>query len=85
VLPSSEYVLAAENALQWDFPGRAVEIAFDEFLKESFRESLVTFLEQASMESLKRFEAHSAKAKACHRGPGYHRPSSRYANAHALT
>ncbi|KAF4631564.1 hypothetical protein G7Y89_g6567 [Cudoniella acicularis] len=61
--PSSEDVLAAKNALQWDFPGRAVEIPFDEFLKESFRESLATFLEQASMESLKRFEARSAKAK----------------------
>ncbi|KAF8867182.1 hypothetical protein BDZ45DRAFT_609382 [Acephala macrosclerotiorum] len=61
--PSSEDVLAAENALQWDFPGRAVEIPFDEFLKESFQESLATFLEQASMESLRRFEARSAKAK----------------------
>jgi len=56
-------VLAAENALQWDFPGRAVEITFQEFLNESFQESLATFLEQASMESLKRFEARSAKAK----------------------
>lgn len=43
--PSSEDVLACENALQWDFPGRAAEISFDEFAKESFRESLVTFLE----------------------------------------
>ncbi|TVY43757.1 hypothetical protein LSUB1_G001260 [Lachnellula subtilissima] len=61
--PSSKDVLAAENALQWDFPGRAIEIPFDEFLKKSFQESLATFLEQASMESLKRFEARSAKAK----------------------
>ncbi|MCJ1402282.1 hypothetical protein MMC11_005502 [Xylographa trunciseda] len=61
--PSSENVLAAENALQWDFPGRAVEIPFDEFLAKSFQESLATFLEQASMESLKRFEARSAKAR----------------------
>ena len=61
--PSSEDVLAAENALEWDFPGRAAEISFDEFVKESFQESLATFLEQASMESLKRFEARSAKAR----------------------
>ncbi|OCK76192.1 hypothetical protein K432DRAFT_428888 [Lepidopterella palustris CBS 459.81] len=62
--PSSEAVLAAENALQWDFPGRAAEIPFDEFVKEPFQDSLATFLEQASMESLERLEAHSSKAKA---------------------
>ena len=62
--PSSADVLAAENALQWDFPGRAAEIPLDEFFKESFQESLATFLEQASMESVNRFEARSAKAKA---------------------
>ncbi|KAH7323576.1 hypothetical protein BKA65DRAFT_511056 [Rhexocercosporidium sp. MPI-PUGE-AT-0058] len=61
--PSSEDVLAAENCLQWDFPGRAVELPLAEFLKESFQESLATFLEQASMEPLKRFEARSRKAK----------------------
>ena len=57
-------MLASENALQWDFPGRAAEIPFNEFLQSSFRESLATFLEQASMESLKRFEARSTKANA---------------------
>ncbi|KAG4430699.1 hypothetical protein IFR05_013818 [Cadophora sp. M221] len=61
--PPSEDILAAENALQWDFPGRTIKIPFDEFLKKSFQESLAAFLEQASMESLKRFEARSAKAK----------------------
>ena len=61
--PSSAHVLAAANALQWDFPGRAAEISFDEFLNESFQESLATLLEQASVESLKRFEAHTVKAK----------------------
>ncbi|RYP66813.1 hypothetical protein DL771_007611 [Monosporascus sp. 5C6A] len=60
--PTSEDVLAAENALLWDFPGRAVEIPLDEFLTESFQQSLAAFLEQASMESLKRFEARSFKA-----------------------
>jgi hypothetical protein len=61
--PTSEDVLAADNALQWDFPGRAAEIPLSEFLQESFQESLAAFLEQASMESLKRFEARSVKAK----------------------
>jgi Protein of unknown function (DUF3638) len=62
--PSSEDVLAAENALQWDFPGRAAEIPFSEFLNESFQQSLATFLEQASMECVQRFKAYSVKAKA---------------------
>ncbi|OCL13648.1 hypothetical protein AOQ84DRAFT_413466 [Glonium stellatum] len=61
--PSSENVLAAENALQWDFPGCAAEIPSNEFYKESLQESLATFLEQASAESLKRFSAHSIKAR----------------------
>lgn len=62
--PSSKHVLATENALQWDFPGRAVGIPFDEFLKESFQDSLASFLEQASTESLSRFVARSKKAEA---------------------
>ncbi|KAM0145804.1 hypothetical protein ACHAQE_011068 [Botrytis cinerea] len=61
--PSSKHVLATENALQWDFPGRAVGIPFDEFLKESFQDSLASFLEQASTESLSRFVARSNKAE----------------------
>ncbi|RYO81474.1 hypothetical protein DL764_009764 [Monosporascus ibericus] len=60
--PISEDVLAAENALLWDFPGRAAEIPLDEFLTEAFQQSLAAFLEQASMESLERFEARSVKA-----------------------
>ncbi|TGO18614.1 hypothetical protein BPAE_0372g00020 [Botrytis paeoniae] len=62
--PSSKHVLATENALQWDFPGRAVGIPFDEFVKESFQDSLASFLEQASTESLSRFVARSKKAEA---------------------
>ncbi|KAH0566486.1 hypothetical protein GP486_000104 [Trichoglossum hirsutum] len=62
--PSSENVLAAENAIQWDFPGRAAEIPLHEFLSGSFQESLTDFLEKASMESLDRFAARSNKAKA---------------------
>jgi hypothetical protein len=55
-------VLATDNALQWDFPGRALEIPAEEFTKESFQESLATFLEKASMEALGRFRARSSKA-----------------------
>ena len=55
-------MLATDNALQWDFPGRAVEIPAEEFTKESFQESLATFLEKASMEALGRFGARSSKA-----------------------
>ncbi|KAK6601216.1 hypothetical protein H4I96_06557 [Botrytis cinerea] len=44
-------------------PGRAVGIPFDEFLKESFQDSLASFLEQASTESLSRFVARSNKAE----------------------
>ncbi|KAK5657566.1 hypothetical protein OQA88_3140 [Cercophora sp. LCS_1] len=60
--PSSEAVLAAEGALQWDFPGRAARIPFAEFANPSFTETLTTFLEQASTEALDRFAARSRKA-----------------------
>jgi hypothetical protein len=46
-----EQVLAAGNALQWDFPGQAVAIPHDTLLEEDFQHSLCTFLEQASIES----------------------------------
>ncbi|KAH8814811.1 hypothetical protein F5884DRAFT_151839 [Xylogone sp. PMI_703] len=62
--PTSESVLAAGNNLQWDFPGCAVEIGIEEFLQGSFKESLATFLEKASMESFHRFSAHQTKANA---------------------
>lgn len=61
--PSSEDVLTAEDALRWDFPGRAAEISLDEFLNESFQRNLAAFLEQASVESLERFAARSVKAQ----------------------
>ncbi|KAH6856123.1 hypothetical protein B0I37DRAFT_317555 [Chaetomium sp. MPI-CAGE-AT-0009] len=60
--PSSKDVLAAEGALQWDFPGRAARIPLVKFSDPSFMESLATFIEQASTESLDRFAAHSHKA-----------------------
>ncbi|KAI1132344.1 hypothetical protein F5Y10DRAFT_294105 [Nemania abortiva] len=55
-------VLAAGHAMQWDFPGRSAHISIDEFSDESFQQSLATFLEQASMESLHTLEASTRKA-----------------------
>ena len=60
--PASEQVLAAEAALQWDFPGCAVALPYEEFVKLSFQHQLATFLEQASRESIKRFAAYTHKA-----------------------
>ena len=62
--PSSEAVLAAEGALQWDFPGRAAQIPLATFSNSSFAETLAGFLEQASTEALDRFAARSRKAGA---------------------
>ncbi|KAK0724170.1 hypothetical protein B0H67DRAFT_640735 [Lasiosphaeris hirsuta] len=62
--PSSEAVLAAEGALQWDFPGRAARIPLAAFSDPSFTETLATFLEQVSTEALDRFVARSRKAGA---------------------
>lgn len=60
--PVSEEVLAATGALQWDFPNSAVVIPYPDFAQASFQDSLASFLEQASTESIKRFAAHSTKA-----------------------
>ncbi|KAI9047595.1 hypothetical protein LZ554_008308 [Drepanopeziza brunnea f. sp. 'monogermtubi'] len=60
--PVSEDVLAAEGALQWDFPGNAVAIPLDTFNDPKFQEELATFLEKASVESIKRFAARAKKA-----------------------
>lgn len=62
--PRNEDVLAADNALQWDFPGCAVAIPLTTFNDEDFRLSLATFLEQASLETTKMFAAHTFKAGA---------------------
>ncbi|KAI9771414.1 MAG: hypothetical protein M1839_002804 [Geoglossum umbratile] len=59
--PLSESVLASESALQWDFPGCAVAVP-NMGSNTSFLESLATFLEQASLEPIKRFAAHTTKA-----------------------
>jgi hypothetical protein len=60
--PRNEDVLAANNALQWDFPGSAIAIPLATFNDEGFRVSLASFLEQASLESTKSFAAHTFKA-----------------------
>ncbi|KAI0116069.1 hypothetical protein F4776DRAFT_319624 [Hypoxylon sp. NC0597] len=60
---SSEQVLAADHALQWDFPGRSAHIPFASFADEAFQESLASFLEQASVESLHSLQARAQKAK----------------------
>jgi hypothetical protein len=59
---TSEQVLAAEAALQWDFPGQAIAVPHDIVLCEDFQQSLSAFLEQASMESIKQFSAVTYKA-----------------------
>ncbi|KAI1134677.1 hypothetical protein F5Y05DRAFT_422056 [Hypoxylon sp. FL0543] len=61
--PSSEQVLAANHALQWDFPGRSAHIPLSVFAEEAFLECLASFLEQASTESLHSLQAHAQKAK----------------------
>jgi hypothetical protein len=60
--PRAKDVLATDNALQWDFPGRAAEIPAAKFFKQTFQDSLATLLEKASVEDLGRFAARSSKA-----------------------
>lgn len=60
--PTSEHVLAGNNALIWDFPGCSAQIPLSTFTDTSFQESLASFLEQAGMESLYRLQAHAQKA-----------------------
>ncbi|EDO04342.1 hypothetical protein SS1G_06825 [Sclerotinia sclerotiorum 1980 UF-70] len=59
---SAEDVLDAENALEWDFPGYAVDVPLSTFRQPDFLEELAVFLEQASTESIKRFAARTFKA-----------------------
>ncbi|KAK8022740.1 hypothetical protein PG993_013507 [Apiospora rasikravindrae] len=49
-------VLASKGALQWDFPGVAVQVPLNLLTNEAFLESLAVFLEQASIEDTKNFE-----------------------------
>jgi hypothetical protein len=60
--PHPEPVLACKGALQWNFPGAVVAIPISVFENESFQDELATFLEKSSIESIKRFAAHTRKA-----------------------
>ncbi|KAH7122883.1 hypothetical protein EDB81DRAFT_861125 [Dactylonectria macrodidyma] len=60
----NEDILAAENALQWDFPGCAAAVPMKIFLDEGFIDGLASFIENASRESIKDFSAHTFKAGA---------------------
>ena len=59
---TGEQVLAAEYALQWDFPGQAVAVPYATYATEDFQHSLSAFLEQASLEAVKQFAAVTYKA-----------------------
>ncbi|KAK9425871.1 hypothetical protein SUNI508_12849 [Seiridium unicorne] len=60
--PTPDEVLAAQNALDWEFPGRAVEIPIEIFQDNSFQASLAQMLEQASSEKLQSCVARTTKA-----------------------
>ncbi|KAH6855507.1 hypothetical protein B0I37DRAFT_395568 [Chaetomium sp. MPI-CAGE-AT-0009] len=60
--PRNEDVLAADNALQWDFPGSALAIPLPTFNDDNFQVAFADFLERASLESTKAFGAQSFKA-----------------------
>ncbi|KAI4090472.1 MAG: hypothetical protein LQ344_004696 [Seirophora lacunosa] len=60
--PPSADVLAAQGALEWDFPSGAVVIPTYTFEDNSFQETLASFLEQASVEPVKQYAATTLKA-----------------------
>lgn len=60
--PHTTAVLAAEGALVWDFPGRAVSIPLPRFLDPGFQEGLAKVLVDASTEALPHFSAKVYKA-----------------------
>ncbi|KAL8689064.1 MAG: hypothetical protein Q9224_004731, partial [Gallowayella concinna] len=60
--PRSADVLAAQCALEWDFPSRAVLIPLHTFEDESFQDTLASFLEKASLEPIKQYAATTLKA-----------------------
>ncbi|KAH6608878.1 hypothetical protein Trco_002224 [Trichoderma cornu-damae] len=61
--PMTEHVLAADNALVWDFPGRAVRLSLAEFNDEKLQGNLAAFLERASMEAVYNVQAQAQKAQ----------------------
>ena len=60
--PPAAEVLAAETALQWDFPSRAVAISPMTFEDLTFQASLAGFIEKSSVELVKQFAPTSLKA-----------------------
>ncbi|KAF3060564.1 hypothetical protein CFAM422_011134 [Trichoderma lentiforme] len=60
--PTTEHVLAADNALEWDFPGRAVRLSLSDFNDENLQKNLSIFLDRASMESIHGLQAKAHKA-----------------------
>ena len=61
--PLAPEVLAAEKSLQWDFPSRAVTVPSAVFEDVAFQECLAKFLEQSSVEPVKKFAAVTSKAR----------------------
>ncbi|KAI1761144.1 hypothetical protein GGR53DRAFT_506736 [Hypoxylon sp. FL1150] len=59
---TSEQILAAGHAVQWDFPGRSAQLPLATFSNKLFQECLAAFLEQASAESLYNLQASTQKA-----------------------
>ncbi|KAH8896015.1 hypothetical protein GQ53DRAFT_854400 [Thozetella sp. PMI_491] len=60
--PSNRDVLAAEGAMDWDFPGSVAAIPLSVFRDPSFAENLASFLEQAGIESSSEFAVQTFKA-----------------------
>ncbi|EGR48358.1 uncharacterized protein TRIREDRAFT_62633 [Trichoderma reesei QM6a] len=61
--PTTEHVLAADNALVWDFPGRAVRLSAAEFSDEELQKNVAEFLEKASREAIHTVQAQARKAQ----------------------
>ena len=61
--PLASEVLAAEKSLQWDFPSRAVTVPSAVFEDIAFQACLAKFLEQSSVEPVKKFAAVTCKAR----------------------
>ncbi|PHH61174.1 hypothetical protein CDD81_697 [Ophiocordyceps australis] len=63
--PASKDVLASDNAMDWLFPGCAVEVPFATFQYDSFTKNLALFIQKASEETLPRFSARAIKSGSC--------------------
>ena len=57
-----EPALESKGALRWDFPGASVSLSLRDFENSTFQDSLATFLEKASVESVEEFEPKARKA-----------------------